>query len=131
MTTTSGRRARTLCCRDRGYEQGHHLPGNLVPTNPTSNVTCGLVAGSEVLFPYWYETMPEDQIVQAATLSQTAGVGPDTDTIDNNQLKKYTYNSTTKVWVASNYTNPPLEELGHLARRSRHGADDRFLEERL
>ncbi len=72
-------------------------PGDLLPTNPSSTVTCGLVAGGQVLFPWWYGTMPDDQVVQAATLSQTAGVGPDAPS----GLKQY--NTTTGTW-SSSYT---------------------------
>jgi hypothetical protein len=81
-------------------------PGNLVPTVSGANTTCGLVAQLEVLFPYWYETMPNDQIVQAALLSQTMGVGPDAPS----GLKKWTWtkNVSTGVWswVSSTYTPP-------------------------
>ena len=71
-------------------------PANLVPTNANSNATCGLVAQLEVLFPYWYETMPDNQIVQAALLSLTAGVGPDAPS----GLLTWTWkrNTTTGVW---------------------------------
>jgi hypothetical protein len=72
-------------------------PGDLVPTNPSSTVTCGLVAGGQVLFPWWYGTMPDNQVVQAATLSQTAGVGPDAPS----GLTQY--NTSTGTW-SSSYT---------------------------
>jgi|GEM_PF-1430305 len=56
-------------------------PGNLVPTDTDSNTTCGLVAEEQILFPWWYETMDNNQVVQAATLSQSAGIGPSTTTL--------------------------------------------------
>ncbi|NTU71097.1 MAG: hypothetical protein HGB10_04680 [Coriobacteriia bacterium] len=70
-----------------------YCPGNITPTTSGANVTCGLVAQLQVLFPWWYQTMPDDQMVQAACLSQTAGVGPEAPS----GLKKY--NTTTKAWT--------------------------------
>ncbi len=49
---------------------------NLVQTVSGSNATCGLVCTEDILFPWWYDTMPDNQIVQAALLSQNGGVGP-------------------------------------------------------
>jgi len=83
-------------------------PGNLVPTVAGATVTCGLVAQKDVLFPFWYQSMPNDQIVQAALLSQTAGVGPDNPTTSELLTWTWTKNTTTGVWYwkSSNYNAP-------------------------
>ena len=70
-----------------------YCPANLVPANNVDNLTCGLVAEGQILFPWWYDTMPDNQLVQAALLSRTAGVGPDAPS----GLKKY--NTSTKGWT--------------------------------
>ncbi len=85
-------------------------PGNIVPTNSGATVTCGLVAQGDILFPYWYETMPQNQIVQTALLSQNGGVGPD----DPPDIKywKATYNyPTSRKWGMKEYSyTPPLKD---------------------
>ena len=68
-------------------------------------VTCGLVAQRDILFPYWYETMPDDQIVQAALLSQNGGrrsrrpVGPQ----EVEWTKNYRHPGVWS-WKSSSYT---------------------------
>jgi len=83
---------------------------DVVPTDPNVNVTCGLLAKTQMLFPYWYTTMPSQQTVQAATLCQSGGIGPDSgDDVAGNPLTFYkqTYNSTSKTWsgwTSTSYT---------------------------
>jgi len=56
--------SKNIWCRD-----------NIVPTVANQTPTCGLIASRYVLFPWWYQTMPANHVVQAALLSQTGGVG--------------------------------------------------------
>ncbi len=82
------------------------LPANLGPTNAASNYTCGLVAQSHIYFPYWYENMPTNHVVQAATLSQTGNIGQGTPS----GLQQYTRNSSG-VWSWTSYTAPIKNSL--------------------
>jgi hypothetical protein len=87
---------------------------NVVPTNSTSKYTCGLAAGTKMLFPYWYTTMPDPQTVQAATLCKSGGIGPESASASGKTFYKQTYNTTTKVWsgwTSTSYTAPLKEKV--------------------
>ena len=78
---------------------------NVTPSNSAANYTCGLASVTNMLFPFWYTTMPDQQTVQAATLCRDGGIGPD----DGGGLTFYkqTYNTTSKTWsgwISTSYT---------------------------
>jgi len=53
------------------------VPANLECSSTSPRATCGLVAGGDVAFPHWYDSMPADLYVQAAMLSQNGFVNID------------------------------------------------------
>jgi len=53
------------------------VPDNLLCSSSSPQATCGLVSGSDVAFPWWYASMPNDLSVQAAMLSQNGYVNLD------------------------------------------------------
>ena len=53
------------------------VPDNLLCSSSSPKATCGLVSGSDVAFPWWYASMPNDLTVQAAMLSQNGYVNLD------------------------------------------------------
>jgi type II secretory pathway pseudopilin PulG len=80
-----------------------YATGNILPSSTNTTHSCGIVAASDVLFPYWMQTMPAAQTVQAAMLAESGGVGPDTAGAGN----IHSYNTSTRTW-STNYT-PPLK----------------------
>lgn len=80
-----------------------YVTGNVLPSSTNTTFSCGIVASSEVLFPYWMQTMPAAQTVQAAMLAESGGVGP--DTAGAGSCRSYT--SSSRGW-RTNYT-PPLK----------------------
>lgn len=53
------------------------VPDNLECASTSPKATCGLVAGGDIAFPHWYDSMPDDLYVQAAMLSQNGFVNLD------------------------------------------------------
>jgi len=53
------------------------VPDDLKCSSTSPRATCGLVAGGDVAFPHWYDSMPDDLYVQAAMLSQNGFVNLD------------------------------------------------------
>ncbi len=86
-----------------GTSQDAYVIGNVVPASTNTTHSCGIVASSEVLFPYWMQGMPADQTAQAALLAESGGVGPD----NTGAGKCKQYNSSSKTWSTA-YT-PPLK----------------------
>jgi len=83
-----------------------YLADHITLTNPNSNVTCGLISKGNLIFPYWYQTMPEAVQMQAAMLAQGGKLNAENPPT----VKKY--NTTTKDWTdtlftstSSSYTN--------------------------
>jgi hypothetical protein len=80
-----------------GTSKDAYVTGNVVPASTNTTHSCGIVAASDVLFPYWMQTMPSDQTVQAAILAESGGIGPDT----TGASKCVQYNSSTRSWSTS------------------------------
>ncbi len=57
-----------------------YVPANLVPTDPDSTVTCGLIAHGNIIVPSWYASVPQDMSLTAAMLAQSGRVYADMKT---------------------------------------------------
>ncbi|MDY0088070.1 MAG: hypothetical protein RBS78_05940 [Coriobacteriia bacterium] len=53
------------------------VPDHLKYASTSPKATCGLVAGGDIAFPHWYESMPDDLYVYAAMMSQQGFVNID------------------------------------------------------
>jgi hypothetical protein len=80
-----------------------YLSDNISLTNSGSNVTCGLVSKGNLVFPYWYQTMPAAAQMQCAMLAQGGQL------IAESPPTIYKYNTTTKAWTDTYTTTIPMK----------------------
>jgi hypothetical protein len=81
-----------------------YIPDDLVLTTEDSNVTCGLVAASDIVFPYWYQTMPTDLYVRAALLGQGGTIVG--ESAPPSAMQASPYNTYSIMSYVTNTTTP-------------------------
>jgi len=54
-----------------------YIPKDLVPSNPNSPQTCGLIASNNIIVPYWYPDAPTNMRITAALLAQNGAIYAD------------------------------------------------------
>lgn len=93
------------------------VPDNLQCSSGSPKATCGLVAGGDIAFPFWYASMPEDLYVQAAMLAQSGFVN--IDQLDSGYRYSSTYPYYPLYWqYKSSYSSHKKNSINLVGSRA-------------